>query len=75
MTLDQQSPAVSTKRGQHLGGFLPAIVGVAVVAVGCLAWAILGFGSLRNAWLYANGVRVMIEPTTATILDEGRRGL
>lgn len=48
---------------------LPGIGGIAVVILGCIAWAMISFGSIYQAYLYAAGFRVTIEPTTITVQD------
>ncbi|MFI5457735.1 MAG: hypothetical protein ACHRXM_20020 [Isosphaerales bacterium] len=73
MTAEQESSLATTRRGQLWRRYLPGIGGVAVVAGTCVAWAIINFGSLRHAWLYAGGARVTIEPKAVTV-QEGKEG-
>jgi hypothetical protein len=49
--------------------YLPGIAGISAVFVATIAWAIINFGSLYYAWLYAGGVRVTIDPPTVTVPD------
>jgi len=48
---------------------LPGIAGIAIVALGLLGWALVSFGSVRDAWLYAMGARVFIEPRRFEVTD------
>jgi hypothetical protein len=48
---------------------LPGLAGIAIVALGYVTWAIVNFGSLHHAWLYATGVRVAIEPSTVMVQE------
>ncbi len=43
-----------------------------MLAVG-IGWSILEFGSLRQAWLYAGGVRLDVVPAVVQVAD-GRNG-
>jgi len=47
--------------------YLPGIGGSIAVVIGCITWEIANFGSPYYGWLYASGVRVLIEPTSAAI--------
>ena len=47
----------------------PAVVGVSVAVGSCIAYAVAAFGSVYHGWLYATGVRVVVEPTVMTIAD------
>ena len=51
----------------------PVVGGIAVVILGGLGWAFANFGSLHDAWLFANGVRAVIEPKALNV-GEGRGG-
>ncbi len=72
-TAEQESALASRRRGQFWRSYLPGIGGVAVVAGGCVVWAIINFGSLYHALLYAGGARVTIEPRAVTV-PEGKEG-
>jgi hypothetical protein len=52
---------------------IPAVVGVVAVAAACVGWAWFRFGSLRDAWLYAGGARVVID-RSALALPTGNVG-
>ena len=52
---------------------IPIAVGIAAVAASCVAWAYIQFGSIRDAWLYAGGARVVIDRATL-ILPTGKVG-
>jgi hypothetical protein len=41
--------------------------GIAGVILGCAAWSLINFGSLRLGWLYASGARVLVDPSVVTI--------
>jgi len=71
--LDQTSIAATKSRGPISRRGLPAISGIALVLGAGVAWASLNFGSVRDAWLYAGGARVMIRPAVAMVKD-GRAG-
>jgi len=73
MAAEQESALATTRPGQLWRRYLPGIGGVAVVGGACVAWAIINFGSLYHAWLYAGGVRVTIEPRSVTV-QEGKEG-
>ena len=52
---------------------LPAAAGV-VLAIGLGAgWGLIRFGSVRDAWLYASGVRVVVRPAVALVEDGSAR--
>ena len=53
--------------------YLPGIGGAVFVVLGCITWAVVTFGSLYHGWLYASGVRVMMEPTSV-VVPEGQDG-
>jgi hypothetical protein len=52
---------------------LPVAAGIAAVVAACAGWAFLRFGSLRDAWLYAGGARVVID-RSALALPTGKVG-
>jgi hypothetical protein len=52
---------------------IPVVVGIATVVACCLGWAWWRFGSLRDAWLYADGARVVLD-RTAVALPTGNVG-
>jgi hypothetical protein len=56
-----------------VGRCLPGAGGVAIIALGLLAWAVVNFRSPYHAWQYACGLRVTIEPTVVSI-PEARVG-
>lgn len=70
---EQTSPSTSATRGQPWRKLLPGVGGFLLVGVAYASWAIFNFGSVHDAWLYAKGVRVAVEPT-AVILPEGKPG-
>jgi hypothetical protein len=51
----------------------PVVVGIATVVAVCVGWALIRFGSLRDAWLYAGGARVVIDHS-AVALPTGKVG-
>jgi hypothetical protein len=70
----EQGRSTATSRGGEVGraaAIVPAALGVAVVVVVCLAWSLLRFGSLSDAFRYARGSRVVIDPPTL-VLPPGR---
>lgn len=62
----------SSRSGQRAHA-IPVIVGIAVVGAFCGVWAFARFGSLRDAWLYMGGARVVIE-RSALALPTGEVG-
>ena len=70
---EQTNPSTRATRGQPWRKLLPGVGGVLLVAVASASWAIFNFGSVHDAWLYAKGVRVAVEPATV-ILPEGKPG-
>ncbi len=63
MNLEVETTLAKTRAGLFRR-LLPIVGGVAAVAIGGLAWSLINFGSLHDAWLYARGARVVIEPAT-----------
>jgi hypothetical protein len=50
-----------------------ALLGILVPLVICMLWAVTTFGSAHDAWLYAKGSRLAIEPSTIGLV-QGRVG-
>jgi len=63
MNLEVKSSLAET-RASLCRRLLPIAGGISAVAIGFLAWALMNFGSRHDAWLYARGARVVIEPAT-----------
>jgi hypothetical protein len=62
-------PNAPTRLDRVWRRYLPGLGGIAVVSIGCVAWATISFGSVYHAWLYAAGVRVMVEPATVSFQE------
>jgi hypothetical protein len=47
--------------------YLPGLCGFGFTVTAGIIWATMNFGSLSHAWLYAAGVRAIIEPASVTL--------
>lgn len=51
----------SSRVGTFWGRFVPGLCGISLAVVVVLTWAIAVYGTPRRAWLYASGVRLVVE--------------
>ena len=71
--LSPQPSALSPQSKLKWGWFAPGFCGASLTLALCLVWSVAQFGSLSHAWLYANGVRVVVDHPQIT-LPAGRIG-
>ena len=70
---DRKLPRVALSRRWRDRQSLLAVGGILIVVLGIVVWVLANFGSVRGAWLYAMGARVMVEPRLVALPD-GRVG-
>ena len=74
MIISPQPSAITFRTpGLSLSRFVPGFCGVTLVIAASLCWSMAVYGSPRNAWLYANGVRIVVDKRTVQVAD-GRIG-